>query len=113
MDVTCVSYTPSPYIHILGLTIGDFRVTFLTIRIKIEMYKFALKYNMDILFVKKKIEVRKSYYVPTTLCVFAVVSFPPKILAMPKSDIFGFMSISSKTLAALRSLWIILSRESW
>ncbi|KAG5620012.1 hypothetical protein H5410_005230 [Solanum commersonii] len=38
------------------------------------------------------------YYVPTTLVVMAPVSFPPKLLAMPKSDIFGFISMSSKTL---------------
>ncbi|KAG5620506.1 hypothetical protein H5410_005724 [Solanum commersonii] len=38
------------------------------------------------------------YYVPTTLFVMAPVSFPPKLLAMPKSDIFGFISVSSKTL---------------
>ena len=33
-------------------------------------------------------------------------------LAKPKSDIFGFRSLSSKTLAALMSLWIILIADS-
>ncbi|GER53364.1 tyrosine-protein kinase Fyn [Striga asiatica] len=45
-----------------------------------------------------------AYYVPTTRLVLASVSFPPNILAMPKSDIFGFRSLSSNTLLALRSL---------
>uniref|UniRef100_A0A0A8YW96 Uncharacterized protein n=1 Tax=Arundo donax TaxID=35708 RepID=A0A0A8YW96_ARUDO len=31
---------------------------------------------------------------------------------MPKSDIFGIISLSSKMLLALRSLWIIVSLES-
>ncbi|KAG5620503.1 hypothetical protein H5410_005721 [Solanum commersonii] len=52
------------------------------------------------------------YNVPTTLFVMAPVSFPPKLLAMPKSDIFGFISVSSKTLLGLRSLWIIRNLES-
>lgn len=54
-----------------------------------------------------------SYYVPMTLPVLSPVSFPLKILASPKSDILGFMSLSSKMLLAFRSLWIILSWESW
>lgn len=53
-----------------------------------------------------------AYYVPTTLFVLVSLPFPPKILAKPKSDIFGFISESNKILLALRSLWIILNRES-
>ena len=55
---------------------------------------------------------RYTYNVPTTLVVFAPVSSPPKLLAIPKSEIFGLISLSNKTFSALRSLWIILSRES-
>ena len=54
-----------------------------------------------------------AYYVPTTLFVFASVSFPPKTRAKPKSDIFGFISQSSKILLPFRSLWMILNLESW
>lgn len=40
----------------------------------------------------KKANIYKyTYYVPTTLFVFASNSFTPKILAKPKSDIFGFI----------------------
>lgn len=53
-----------------------------------------------------------TYYVPTTLFVFASFWFPPNILAMPKSEIFGFISSSNRMLLAFRSLWIILSLES-
>lgn len=53
-----------------------------------------------------------TYYVPTTLSVLASSWFPPKILAVPKSDIFGFISLSNKTLLAFISRWMILSRES-
>lgn len=53
-----------------------------------------------------------TYYVPTTLLVLASIWLPPKILAVPKSDIFGFISSSNSTLLAFKSLWMILSRES-
>jgi hypothetical protein len=43
-------------------------------------------------------------YVPTTLVVLATSSLIAKILAMPKSDIFGFSSSSNKMLLAFRSL---------
>ena len=46
-------------------------------------------YNPVPLFHAHKIE--RTYYVPTTLFVFARSSFSKKILAMPKSDIFGIM----------------------
>lgn len=53
------------------------------------------------------ISLRKAHpvytYVPTTLLVFASVSSPPKILAMRKSEIFGFKSLSNKMLLTLRS----------
>lgn len=58
-------------------------------------------------------QIQESYYVPTTLLVLAPVSFPPKLLANPKSEILGFISESNNILLAFRSLWIILSRESW
>uniref|UniRef100_K3ZYM1 Uncharacterized protein n=1 Tax=Setaria italica TaxID=4555 RepID=K3ZYM1_SETIT len=52
-----------------------------------------------------------SYYVPTTLLVLASVMLEPKILAMPKSEILGFNSLSSKMLLAFKSRWIIRTRE--
>lgn len=54
-----------------------------------------------------------THYVPTTIFVSASVWSLPKLLAIPKSEILGFISWSSKMLLALRSLWIILSIESW
>ena len=36
-------------------------------------------------------KIDRTYYVPTTLFVFARSSFSKKILAMPKSDILGFI----------------------
>ena len=45
-----------------------------------------------------------TYCVPTTLSVFISDSSPPKVLAKPKSDIFGFKLISNKILLAFRSL---------
>jgi hypothetical protein len=53
-----------------------------------------------------------TYYVPTTRLVFAWSWSLLNILAMPKSDIFGLMSLSNKMLLALRSLWIIVNLES-
>lgn len=53
-----------------------------------------------------------TYYVPTSLLVFASSWFPLKILAMPKSDILGVISLSNNMLLALRSLCIILNLES-
>ena len=49
---------------------------------------------------------------PTTRLVFAWFCPISKALANPKSDILGFISLSNRTLLALRSLWITLSRES-
>ena len=55
-----------------------------------------------------------TYYVPTIRPVFASCSSFLKILAIPKSDIFGFISLSNKMLLALRSRWIIVKFEySW
>ena len=54
-----------------------------------------------------------TYYVPTTRLVFAWSWSPQNILAMPKSDIFGLISLSNKMLLAFRSLWIIVNLESW
>lgn len=74
------------------------------------------EYNKLWIFYRKNREMQMlmdPYYVPTTLFVLTSFSLPPKILAMPKSDIFGFMSISNKMLPALRSLWMIVNRESW
>lgn len=56
-------------------------------------------------------KMRYTYYVPTTLFVFACVSFEPKILAMPKSDILGFTSASRRMLLGFRSLWMTRSLE--
>ena len=63
-------------------------------------------------FMEIKCHEENAYYVPTTLLVLASIRLPPKILAVPKSDIFGFISSSSNTLLAFISLWMILSRES-
>ena len=54
-----------------------------------------------------------TYYVPTTLVVLSWVWSSLNIRAVPKSEILGFISVSSRTLLALRSLWIIFSLESW
>ena len=54
-----------------------------------------------------------SYYVPTTLLVLSCSWSPWNILAMPKSEIFGFISASRRILLVFRSLWIILNLESW
>ena len=43
---------------------------------------------------------------PTTLVVLASVTLEHKILAMPKSEILGFMSRSRRMLLALRSRWM-------
>jgi len=53
-----------------------------------------------------------THYVPTTFRVYALVWSPPNILAMPKSEILGTMFLSSNTLLAFRSLWMILNLES-
>ena len=45
-----------------------------------------------------------THYVPTTRWVFAFCWLSPKILAIPKSAILGFISSSNKTFPALRSL---------
>ena len=54
-----------------------------------------------------------TYYVPTTLVVLSWVWSSLNIRALPKSEILGFILASSRTLLALRSLWIIFSLESW
>lgn len=54
-----------------------------------------------------------TYYVPTIILVFTWAWLPLKILAIPKSEILGFISSSKRMLAALRSRWMMLSRESW
>lgn len=54
-----------------------------------------------------------TYKVPTTLFVFPSDWSPPNVLAIPKSDIFGFISLSRRTLLAFRSLCMILNLESW
>ena len=54
-----------------------------------------------------------TYYVPTTLRVLISVSSLPNILAMPKSEILGVISLSKRMLLVLRSLWMILYLESW
>lgn len=53
-----------------------------------------------------------AYYVPITLVVLAKICSPPIALAIPKSEIFGFILPSKRILLALRSLWMILSLES-
>ena len=54
-----------------------------------------------------------TYYVSTTLVVLSWVWPSLNIRAMPKSEILGFISASSRTLLVLRSLWIIFNLESW
>ena len=61
---------------------------------------------------EKNIKTALTYYVPTILIVLPSFSLPPKILAVPKSDIFGFNSPSNKILLNFRSLCIILNLES-
>lgn len=58
------------------------------------------------------VKKEETYYVPTTLLVFASIWSSPNILAIPKSEIFGFIAALSRTLLAFRSLWMILSLES-
>jgi hypothetical protein len=60
-------------------------------------------------FISEKMKIKThtggdTYYVPATVLVLASVSFPPKLLARPKSEIFGFSSSSNKILLAFRSL---------
>ena len=78
-----------------------------------EVYKYA--YECAIRNCQSVLNMLKNllltYYVPTTLLVFALDSFCPNILAMPKSDIFGFISSSSKMLLAFKSLCMILNLE--
>jgi hypothetical protein len=45
-----------------------------------------------------------SYCVPTILVECDSVMFEQKILAIPKSDIFGFISLSMRMLLAFKSL---------
>nr|CAB3447695.1 unnamed protein product [Digitaria exilis] len=56
--------------------------------------------------------MRRTYYVPTTWPVFTSLLSSSKILAMPKSEILGFILLSRSTLLALRSLWTTLRHES-
>uniref|UniRef100_A0A0A9GAG0 Uncharacterized protein n=1 Tax=Arundo donax TaxID=35708 RepID=A0A0A9GAG0_ARUDO len=51
-------------------------------------------------------------YVPTTRPVLTSLPSSSKILAMPKSEILGFILLSRSTLLALRSLWMTLRQES-
>lgn len=53
-----------------------------------------------------------TYIVPTTLFVVSWIWSPPKMRAIPKSEIFGLNCSSSRMLLVFRSLWIILNRES-
>lgn len=62
---------------------------------------------------EKPNKFRNTYYVPITLFVFASSWSRPNVLAIPKSDIFGFMLSSRRTLLVFRSLWMIFSLESW
>jgi hypothetical protein len=52
-----------------------------------------------------------SYWVPTTLLVFAWVSFDPNIRASPKSEILGLILSSKRILLAFRSLCMTRRRE--
>ena len=54
-----------------------------------------------------------TYYVPTTLRVLISASSLPNILAMPKSEILGVISLSRRILLVFKSLWMILYLESW
>ena len=53
-----------------------------------------------------------AYNVPTTRFVLNWFWSPPNILAIPKSDILGFISASRRMLLALRSRWTTRSLES-
>jgi hypothetical protein len=55
--------------------------------------------------------VRKAYYVPAIFFVLPSVSFELNILASPKSEILGFISLSKRMLLALRSLCMTRNRE--
>ena len=55
---------------------------------------------------------KMTYNVPTTLLVLASSWLLPKILAVPKYEIFALISSSNKTLLAFKSLWMILRRDS-
>ena len=52
-----------------------------------------------------------TYYVPAILFVFALDIFRSKIMAIPKSEILGFISMSTKMLPGFRSQWIIGTLE--
>ena len=52
---------------------------------------------------------KSTYYVHTIRAVLASASLLEKILAIPKSELFGFISLSNNTLEAFRSRWVILS----
>ena len=52
-----------------------------------------------------------TYYVPIILFVLAWESLSLNILAVPKSEIFGIISLSSKMLLVFKSLWIIFNLE--
>ena len=52
-----------------------------------------------------------TYYVPTILFVCSSDSASSNILAVPKSDIFGFNSLSNKMLLAFKSLCITFNLE--
>lgn len=69
------------------------------------LHVYALNFGLFVML------LHYTYYVPITLLVIAWSSFGSKILANPKSDIFGFISESKRTLLAFKSLWTILSLE--
>lgn len=48
---------------------------------------------------------------PTILVVFDSATLELNILAIPKSEILGFISLSKRMLLALRSLWTTQRRE--
>lgn len=52
-----------------------------------------------------------AYCVPAIRLVFASSSSFAKILAMPKSEIFGFIPSSNKILLGFKSLWMIVNLE--
>jgi len=64
----------------------------------------VLKYALINLFVFEVFVISRTHKVPITRFVFAWFCPTSNALANPKSDILGFMSRSSRTLLALRSL---------
>ena len=79
-----------------------------------EMICQKLLYMVDLCYrcPNKVMNLCYTYYVPTTLLVvLSSVLFELNILASPKSEILGFMSLSKRMLLGLRSRCMTHNRE--